>query len=222
MWLLSGEMSVQLDYSLRIEGTTTQYSNTLLTRNARPLPCHISNLAQVLLHKMNWTMQIKTMRRFLSNKIIWTGGVTSMYNWCPVRCLSKWPTPPLLFSSRPLHWNWWTHTQRWFPTNRHFTFLTKRNIKNTASFELNTIKYFLYSYFFHYNLAQGEWAKKINSGSDLNVLKMIWTDTADPYLFALVIKIKRNPFYLSTHELTSKSVWTKSAMFDNTFVAVMM
>ena len=111
IWLLSGEMSVQLDYSLRIEGTTTQYSNTLLTRNARPLPCHISNLAQVLLHKMNWTMQIKTMRRFLSNKIIWTGGVTSMYNWCPVRCLSKWPTPPLLFSSRPLHWNWWTHTE---------------------------------------------------------------------------------------------------------------
>ena len=86
------------------------------------------------------------------------------------------------------------HTHRRFPTNRHFTFLTKRNLKNTASFELNTIKYFLYSYFFHYNLAQGEWAKKINSGSDLNVLKMIWTDTADPYLFALVIKRKRNPF----------------------------
>ena len=58
MWLLSGEMSVQLDYSLRIEGTTTQYSNTLLTRNARPPQSQISNLAQGLLHKLNWTTQM--------------------------------------------------------------------------------------------------------------------------------------------------------------------
>ena len=68
-------------------------------------------------------------------------------------------------------------------------------------------------------------SKEDNTGLDLNILKMICMDTADPYLFALVItKAREIHFVLSTHESIdiSKSVTTQSPMFDNTFVAVMM